>query len=52
MQIHRQINIYSTSDSYAEMKMPCEAWLEFKIIGYEIQQTAVFRPLGIAGSLY
>lgn len=37
---------------YAEMKLPGEAWLEFKIEGNEVQQTATFRPLGIAGRLY
>ncbi|RZJ75342.1 MAG: SDR family oxidoreductase [Flavobacterium sp.] len=37
---------------YAEMKMPGEAWLEFKIKGDTIYQTATFRPLGIAGRLY
>lgn len=37
---------------YAEMKLPGEAWLEFKIEGNEVQQTATFRPLGVAGRLY
>ena len=37
---------------YAEMKLPGEAWLEFKIEGDCIRQTATFRPLGIAGRLY
>jgi hypothetical protein len=41
---------------YAEMKLPGEAWLEFKIIQKNkipyLQQTATFRPLGIAGRLY
>ena len=38
---------------YAEMKLPGEAWLEFKIINdNELVQTATFRPLGIWGRLY
>lgn len=38
---------------YAEMKLPGEAWLEFKIDKNNIlHQTATFRPLGIAGRLY
>lgn len=41
---------------YAEMKLPGEAWLEFKIIERKnkpyLQQTATFRPVGIAGRLY
>jgi uncharacterized protein YbjT (DUF2867 family) len=37
---------------YAEMKLPGEAWLEFKITGNELHQTATFRPLGIWGRLY
>ena len=37
---------------YAEMKLPGEAWLEFKIIDQQLQQTATFRPLGIYGRLY
>jgi hypothetical protein len=37
---------------FAEMKLPGEAWLEFKIVGDQLQQTATFRPLGIAGRLY
>jgi uncharacterized protein YbjT (DUF2867 family) len=38
---------------YAEMKLPGEAWLEFKIDKENIFiQTATFRPLGIAGRLY
>ena len=28
------------------MKLPGEAWLEFKIVGDELVQTATFRPLG------
>lgn len=38
---------------YAEMKLPGEAWLEFKIDERnKFTQTATFRPLGIAGRLY
>jgi hypothetical protein len=41
---------------YAEMKLPGEAWLEFKIIQKNnlpyLQQTATFRPVGVAGRLY
>jgi uncharacterized protein YbjT (DUF2867 family) len=37
---------------YAEMKLPGEAWLEFKIKNGELHQTATFRPLGIWGRLY
>jgi hypothetical protein len=36
----------------AEMKLPGEAWLEFKIQENELIQTATFRPLGLAGRLY
>ena len=37
---------------YAEMKLPGEAWLEFKIENDKLHQTATFRPRGIAGRLY
>ncbi|QMU26755.1 SDR family oxidoreductase [Adhaeribacter radiodurans] len=41
---------------YAEMKLPGEAWLEFKIENQNQQnhliQTATFRPKGILGRLY
>lgn len=38
---------------YAEMKLPGEAWLEFKIDQQNIlTQTATFRPLGVLGRLY
>ncbi|WDF54437.1 SDR family oxidoreductase [Mucilaginibacter sp. KACC 22063] len=38
---------------YAEMKLPGEAWLEFKIDDKAcVQQTATFRPLGLWGRLY
>ncbi|MDP1620870.1 MAG: SDR family oxidoreductase [Bacteroidales bacterium] len=38
---------------YAEMKLPGEAWLEFKIEPDNVlQQTATFRPKGIWGRIY
>ena len=38
---------------YAEMKLPGEAWLEFKIDEHDVlTQTATFRPLGLLGRLY
>lgn len=37
---------------FAEMKLPGEAWLEFKVIDNQLQQTATFRPLGLLGRLY
>jgi uncharacterized protein YbjT (DUF2867 family) len=41
---------------YAEMKLPGEAWLEFKIIpknkGGTLHQTASFRPNGLFGRFY
>lgn len=38
---------------YAEMKLPGEAWLEFKIGKNNfLTQTATFRPLGLLGRLY
>lgn len=37
---------------FAEMKMPGEAWLEFKIDDNRLIQTATFRPKGLAGRLY
>ncbi len=38
---------------YAEMKLPGEAWLEFKIDEKDVlTQTATFRPLGVMGRLY
>jgi uncharacterized protein YbjT (DUF2867 family) len=38
---------------YAEMKLPGEAWLEFKIDDDNLlTQTATFRPLGVLGRLY
>lgn len=41
---------------YAEMKLPGEAWLEFKITRQDdrnvLNQTATFRPKGLLGRLY
>ena len=41
---------------FAEMKLPGEAWLEFKIVdrpdGSHLLQTATFRPKGLLGRLY
>jgi len=37
---------------FAEMKVPGEAWLEFKIKGNTLIQTATFRSHGILGRLY
>ncbi|TCI94983.1 SDR family oxidoreductase [Tenacibaculum sp. M341] len=37
---------------FAEMKLPGEAWLEFKIVKNKLYQRAVFRPKGIWGRLY
>jgi hypothetical protein len=37
---------------FAEMKLPGDAWLEFKIIGNELIQTATFRPKGLLGRIY
>lgn len=41
---------------YAEMKLPGEAWLEFKIRKFSgsemLEQTATFRPYGIFGRVY
>lgn len=37
---------------FAEMKVPGEAWLEFKIKDGFLHQEATFRPLGISGRLY
>lgn len=37
---------------YAEMKLPGEAWLEFKIADNQLIQTATFRPLGLWGRMY
>lgn len=43
---------------YAEMKLPGEAWLQFRIVpdeatdGHRLEQLAAFRPRGLAGRLY
>jgi hypothetical protein len=41
---------------FAEMKVPGEAWLEFKIMKKDnkqyLRQTATFRPRGVWGRLY
>ncbi len=38
---------------YAEMKLPGEAWLEFKLDeNNTLTQTATFRPLGLWGRMY
>jgi len=41
---------------YAEMKLPGEAWLEFRILHRNgrawLQQEATFRPFGLMGRLY
>jgi hypothetical protein len=38
---------------FAEMKLPGEAWLEFRIDSQNVlHQTATFRPLGLPGRLY
>ena len=37
---------------YAEMRLPGEAWLEFKIEDGLLKQTATFRPRGLWGRLY
>jgi len=37
---------------FAEMKLPGEAWLEFKIEKGKLIQTATFRPKGLWGRMY
>jgi uncharacterized protein YbjT (DUF2867 family) len=37
---------------YAEMKLPGEAWLEFRIMDNVLYQAATFRPLGLWGRIY
>ncbi|WP_266206092.1 SDR family oxidoreductase [Pontibacter kalidii] len=41
---------------YAEMKLPGEAWLQFRVCqeadGYYLEQLAAFRPDGLLGRLY
>ncbi|MFP4621930.1 MAG: SDR family oxidoreductase [Bacteroidales bacterium] len=49
--------LYASRDArrlllYAEMKLPGEAWLEFKIREGKLYQTATFRPKGLWGRIY
>ncbi|WP_400078395.1 SDR family oxidoreductase [Winogradskyella sp. R77965] len=49
--------LYASKDEkrlllFAEMRLPGEAWLEFKIIKDQLYQRAVFRPKGVWGRLY
>jgi hypothetical protein len=37
---------------HAQMKLPGEAWLEFKIEDNKLKQTAYFNPSGIFGYIY
>jgi uncharacterized protein YbjT (DUF2867 family) len=37
---------------YAEMKLPGEAWLEFRIKNNTLLQTTTFRPKGLWGGIY
>ncbi len=37
---------------FAEMKLPGEAWLEFKIINNTLYQSATFKPKGFWGRMY
>lgn len=37
---------------YAEMKLPGEAWLEFRVSDNKLIQEATFRPKGVWGRLY
>ena len=37
---------------FAEMKLPGEAWLEFRISENRLYMTATFRPLGLWGRIY
>jgi len=37
---------------FAEMKLPGEAWLDFKIDSGKLIQTATFRPKGLLGRFY
>lgn len=37
---------------FAEMKLPGEAWLEFKVMNGTLHQTATFRPKGLWGRMY
>jgi uncharacterized protein YbjT (DUF2867 family) len=49
--------LYASKDEkrlilFAEMKLPGEAWLEFKIQNNILIQTATFRPKGLTGRAY
>ncbi|WP_299126331.1 SDR family oxidoreductase [uncultured Winogradskyella sp.] len=49
--------LYASKDEkrlllFAEMRLPGEAWLEFKIVKDQLYQRAVFRPKGVWGRLY
>lgn len=49
--------IYANKDEgrlllFAEMKVPGEAWLEFRVLKNMLVQTATFRPKGLRGRLY
>lgn len=41
---------------FAEMKLPGEAWLEFRVVKHDgeyiLRQTATFRPRGLLGRIY
>lgn len=37
---------------YAEMRLPGEAWLEFRVDANKLSQKATFRPKGVLGRLY
>ncbi len=37
---------------FAEMKLPGEAWLEFRVQDQDLIQTATFRPRGLLGRMY
>jgi hypothetical protein len=37
---------------FAEMKLPGETWLEFKIINNVLYQSATFKPHGLWGNCY
>ena len=37
---------------FAEMRLPGEAWLEFRVAKGKVYQRATFRPKGVAGRLY
>ena len=37
---------------YAEMNLPGEVWLEFRIRDSELIQNSSFRPLGLRGRMY